>query len=592
MRNLRAATVAAVVAMMALSAPASAQPERAADPGATREPATSASPPSAAEESPAPPMEDPVVGRMAAVVTDTRLVARSKPGTGTDSMILGWYLYPRQRAEVLAGPVLAAGYPWYRVRVNDDVGWVAGRSPTGEPWLAKATVRVLAVSRAHACALADSGGVTCWGSDRYGELGDGATTGIAGPVDVVGLSGGVRAIAAGAYHTCAVGDDGGVTCWGLNVHGQLGNGTIADSNAPANVTGLSSGVTAIVAGMEHTCALTGAGGVKCWGADSFGQLGTGKVANYYIVPVDVVGLEDPVIAIAAGAYHTCAITTGGTVACWGYNVYGQLGDGTRTNSSRPVRVAGLDGGVTAIAAGVDHTCAVAADGRVTCWGSNRYGQLGEAAVGATAATAISAGEYHTCALTSGGEVRCWGANSSGQLGDGTDTDRTVPVGPAGLVGGVIAVVAGGARTCAITGAGGVECWGSGTSVPYVGGPKSDNTLPSEVDFSIHQTISLRLAPTAGRIPLGTTKQFTVTVTPRAPTDARPAVRFVFYRYVGTRLVVVTRRDARVAANGQAVLLWKPPSMGRWVVRAWALPNERYQASRLGGNFLFTVTAAR
>ena len=304
-------------------------------------------------------------------------------------------------------------------------------------------------------------------------------------MDVSGLSSGVTAIAAGVVHTCALTAAGGVKCWGDNDYGQLGDGTQESRLTPVDVSGLSSGVTAITAGGYHTCALTAAGGVKCWGdndlaswatahgepPDTGGRLRTvqrGHCHRRGRVPHlrpdchgrgQVLGMitsgrrHDRRIALRrwtspgcpAGSLpspregsHTCALTAAGGVKCWGWNFSGQLGDGTTTDRLTPVDVSGLSSGVTAIAAGGEHTCALTAAGGVKCWGDKRCGQLGDGTTTdrltpvdvsglSSGVTAIAAGGYHTCALTATGGVKCWGYNFYGQLGDGTASYSPTPV---------------------------------------------------------------------------------------------------------------------------------------------------------------------
>jgi alpha-tubulin suppressor-like RCC1 family protein len=330
-------------------------------------------------------------------------------------------------------------------------------------------VTAITAGGSHTCALTTGGGVKCWGRNEYGQLGDGTTENRMTPVEVSGLSSGVTAIAAGGSHTCALTDGGGVKCWGYNVFGQLGDGTTIQRSVPVEVSGLSSGVSAIAAGGHHTCALISSGDVKCWGANWYGQLGDGTTENR-TTPVEVSGLSSAVSAIAAGKYHTCALTDGGGVKCWGDNEYGQLGDGTTDDRLTPVDVSGLASGVSAIAVGVVHTCALISSGDVKCWGDNYYGQLGdgtteyrttpvEVSEMSSAVSAIAAGGEHTCALTTGGGVKCWGRNYSGELGDGTIIRRSVAVEVSGLSSAVSAIAAGFDHTCALTTGGGVKCWG-------------------------------------------------------------------------------------------------------------------------------------
>ena len=328
------------------------------------------------------------------------------------------------------------------------------------------TVSEVAAGGAHTCVLTAAGGVRCWGANNAGQLGDNSTTPQPTPVDVPGLSSGVVAIAAGFSHTCALTTAGEMKCWGSNLYGQLGDGSTTDRHAPVDVSGLMSGVVAISAGESHTCALTTSRAVNCWGSNFYGQLGDGSTSNNPL-PVAVTGLASGVKSISAGHSHTCAVTTSGGAMCWGNNDAGQLGDGTFIESHVPVGVAGLASGIAKIAAGSKHTCAVNVGGAVPCWGDNANGQLGDgtttshnvpAYVPALAASVLSAGDSHNCAI-SGSFTKCWGLNNFGQIGDGTTIDRTSPVNITDLVPGTATVVGGVHHACAITGEGGLKCWG-------------------------------------------------------------------------------------------------------------------------------------
>jgi RHS repeat-associated protein/uncharacterized repeat protein (TIGR01451 family) len=321
----------------------------------------------------------------------------------------------------------------------------------------------------HACVVTTLGALLCWGRNANGQLGVGDTTQRAVPVTVSGMSSGVAGVAAGNFHTCAVTTSGGVKCWGYNTSGQLGDGTTTQRTTPVDVSGLTSGVTAITAGQYHSCALLTSGGVKCWGDNTDGQLGDGTTTNRS-TPVSVSGLSSGVIAISAGGFHTCALLSTGAVKCWGYNNRGQLGDGTTTQRNTPVSVSGLSSGVTSISAGRYHTCAVVGGG-AKCWGRNDTGQVGDGTVtdrstpvsvsGLTSGvSAIEGASAHTCALTTSGGAKCWGFNTDGELGNGGTTQQNTPVDVSGLTSGVSSISSGGLLfTCAITTGGLVDCWG-------------------------------------------------------------------------------------------------------------------------------------
>jgi alpha-tubulin suppressor-like RCC1 family protein len=309
------------------------------------------------------------------------------------------------------------------------------------------------------CALAN--GVTqCWGPFAYGQLGNNTSgTGsqkTPGPVSGLGtgMGTGVADVATGGSHSCAI-VNAGVQCWGLNSAGQLGNNTQSDSNVPVAVMSLSN-VQAIALGRVHTCAIVN-GGVKCWGDNTNGQLGTGSAGGISKLPVPVTigGIAiSGVTAIAAGGDHTCVIANG-SVQCWGFNNSGELGDGTNSTRPSPVTISSLGTGVYAIAAGTDHSCAILGNGAVNCWGKNANGQLGNGTfapsstpvlvTGLTGPQSLTAGGAHTCALSMGG-LKCWGANGNGQLGDNTTTDRPLPVTPLTLDANVMSVAAGDTHT--------------------------------------------------------------------------------------------------------------------------------------------------
>lgn len=250
----------------------------------------------------------------------------------------------------------------------------------------------------------------------------------------------VVSISAGGFHTCALTAAGGVKCWGRNDSGQLGDGSTSASMVPVDVPELDAGIVAVSAGGAHTCALDAGGGVACWGRNDFGQLGDGTTTQR-TSPVPVSGLSSGVTAISAGGLHTCALMEWGAVKCWGNNNQGQLGDGSTTGRTTPVDVVGLGGGVSGVAAG----------------GSDNSGG-------------------HTCAWLVGGALKCWGRNDFGQLGDGTTERKLTPADVAGSGSGA-AVGGGRYHSCALSTAGGVSCWGWNIGGQLGDGTTSTRTMP-------------------------------------------------------------------------------------------------------------------
>ena len=394
------------------------------------------------------------------------------------------------------------------------------------------------------CALTSRGRVLCWGGGSLGELGDGDDSRIGKDYPVPVVEGkdsteplkNIVQITAGVTHVCALTSNGEVFCWGSNTYGELGSDNTNHTNYPVQVVASNgsnealSNIIQISAGGDinegsHTCALTSDGEVRCWGDNYYGQLsGSGSSSDHPLVVVDGDGSTEPlqnIIQISVGARGTCALSTAGSVLCWGYNRNGELGDDDNTNRDYPVGVVETDGsdrllrlGVKTvpwgcypdgtcqklsptteylnsgggiwgqIGSGDGHTCALDVSGKVWCWGRAGSGQLGYDSnahtdhpvrvVEADGSTdpledivAISVGGYHTCALTSSGEVRCWGKGLEGQLGNGNTADKNFPVtvvdvdGSTDPLENIVQVSAGGDHTCALTGEGGVVCWGQG-----------------------------------------------------------------------------------------------------------------------------------
>ena len=251
-----------------------------------------------------------------------------------------------------------------------------------------------------------------------------------------------NAIAAGSSHTCVRVEDGSVRCWGQNSAGQLGDGTTESRPSPTPVQRLANvnltGVVTLTAGLDHTCALKSTGRVVCWGDNSSGQLGLGDSAITRRVRATTEITLDAVVAIAAGGFHTCALRVNGRVSCWGDNVSGQVGDNSNVRRFAPVPVVtGIANfpleNVRSIIAGFAHTCALLATGNVLCWGNNDNGQLGTGDTGSRRRAVVVSGGVNNSRFT--------------------------------------ALAAGHSHTCALRTRGELRCWGNNDN-----GQLGDNTF--------------------------------------------------------------------------------------------------------------------
>ena len=360
-------------------------------------------------------------------------------------------------------------------------------SPVEVPGLASAPTAIGAGGD-HTCAVLDTGAVQCWGENGDGQLGDGTTGDKNSPTDVTGLATGATDVSAGSGHTCALLAGGGVKCWGDGDFGQMGNGALDSQTTPVDVTGLGS-ASAISAGRYHTCALV-SGGVKCWGRNGNGQLGNGLTENSS-TPVDVTGLGSGVSAVSAGSEHTCARLDTGAMKCWGRGSTGRLGDGSGDQHETPVDVSGMSSSVTSISAGNAHTCAIHDTEGVKCWGWNSRGEVGDGTsmtrttpvgvynMGAGTSSSIFTGTETTCAIMASSKLKCWGNNYAGQLGIGATSRITTPTTVAGISATVSMVGAADESSCA-TNSDGFFCWGSNEWWLLADGTQLNSTAPTSV----------------------------------------------------------------------------------------------------------------
>jgi alpha-tubulin suppressor-like RCC1 family protein len=343
----------------------------------------------------------------------------------------------------------------------------------------------------HACALLTSAAVECWGFGTDGQLGNGEAHDSSVPVRVKGISTAIQ-VSAGGTHSCALLGSGAIKCWGDNGMYQLGIGkrTPLRSAAPV-VVKMPGPAVAVSAGWGSSCALRTTGVTYCWGSNGFGELGAGAAIWESIGsgrPLLVKQLSK-VSALSVGGEDACASTVSGAIKCWGANTLGQLGNGTSGRASTPVVANGITN-ATAVSSEYLSTCAVLTNGRISCWGLNSSGQLGVSSKvksrpipalvpGVANAVGVADGGDHACALISGGTVLCWGGNKSGELGNGTKVGGITPVKVKGISN-ALQIGASQGFSCALLANHAVKCWGTNYASQLGNGTTTSSTTPTGV----------------------------------------------------------------------------------------------------------------
>jgi len=348
----------------------------------------------------------------------------------------------------------------------------------------------VAAGRANTCAVLSDATAKCWGSTERGSLGNGQLN--SGTVQIpTQVGSAIGSIDMGALTVCLLGAARTeLRCSGDNTEGQIGNGDRSIRLSPQTVA--VAGATRVAASASFTCATPGTG-VFCWGDNSLGQLGDGTTTGR-LTPAPVFGLSSATITgLAVGQDHACAITSTTTVACWGYNGFGQVG--AAPGSYTTPQTVGPFGTVIAISAGANTTCVInefaVAQRRISCWGDNTFGQFGTAATGGAFDSTpntdgpvglyskLSLGAQSTCAVLTGG-AKCWGSDAEGQLGNGAGGPSVTPVDVTGLTTGVTDISVGGLTACAVRSSGTLQCWGNDDS------GKADATFSNDGPFTSAQ----------------------------------------------------------------------------------------------------------
>jgi alpha-tubulin suppressor-like RCC1 family protein len=344
------------------------------------------------------------------------------------------------------------------------------------------------------CGIREGNTLWCWGDGAYGALGNGQTVNETVPQQISKPTAGWTGVSNGGGHGCATRNDGSLWCWGYNKQGELGLGTTASATRPHQVTSpASTGWTSVTAGPNQTCALRSDTTLWCWGYNGSGQLGIGGTTTQYLPQQVTTPASTGWTGVSAGYSYTCATRSDGTLWCWGYNLFGELGNGNTTNQDLPQQVTDPAGiGWTSAVAGGDHTCATRSDTTLWCWGKNLEGELGIGNTtnqdlpqqvtdpASTGWSSAASGGFHTCA-TRTHALWCWGENTSGQLGTGGTTGSDLPqrvVMPTGT--GWSLIAAGSFHSCATHTGRTLWCWGNNNQGQLGIGSTTSQDLPQQV----------------------------------------------------------------------------------------------------------------
>ncbi|RYZ93057.1 MAG: RCC1 repeat-containing protein, partial [Proteobacteria bacterium] len=366
----------------------------------------------------------------------------------TSTRVWCWGDFPNSGSAATGGPEFRAQYPVDIVR-------------------ARAGVESITVGSPGICIEKVSGSGACWGPNNSGQLGDGTNDENTEYHELAGVVGLKKAVS-GFSSLCYLLVNGDTRCVGANTIGQLGDGTLSSrmSFAPIHIS--APALVDVVAGQNHYCGIDGSANLFCWGYNLNSTIGNGTTTNVQ-TPVQISGLSSGVQQVSAFSGGTCALLNSGGVKCWGLNTYGEVGDGTVSRQSSPTDVQNLSSGVLQIAVGNQFACALTNQKKVMCWGWGYMGRLGNGGTtdssvpvevsGLVDVKQIALSSSAACALLESGKVMCWG--EGGSTGDGTEIMRSTPVELTALRG--VKQISGHGDNpviCAVLETSGVKCWGS------------------------------------------------------------------------------------------------------------------------------------